>query len=51
MKRRNVAVVQWSIQWANSPLEEATGEDAEALEQQYPTFYPWGQGSLHKGVL
>lgn len=45
VKRHNQAVVQWLIKWKNRLAEDATWEFAEKIEEQFPNFDPWGQGS------
>lgn len=51
MKRKNVAVVQWLILWQHQAREEATWEDASVIMKKYPSFGPWGQGSLNRGSV
>lgn len=38
VKRRNVAVPQVLIKWANQDVEEATWEDSETVAKGYPQF-------------
>ncbi|XP_071917155.1 uncharacterized protein [Coffea arabica] len=38
MKRRNAAAVQWLTYWWGTDPAEATWEDAEKIEGQFPTF-------------
>lgn len=45
IKRHNHAVTEWMIKWKNNGAENATWELAEKIEQQFPNFDPWGQGS------
>lgn len=40
VKKGNAAVVQWLIQWSHSVPEDATWEDAAAVMEQFPEFYP-----------
>ncbi|KAL2504192.1 RNA-directed DNA polymerase [Abeliophyllum distichum] len=47
-KKGDRAGVQWLVQWDNQLEEEATWEDSEEIQQQHPSFKPWGQG-LDKG--
>ncbi|XP_075088298.1 uncharacterized protein LOC142170316 [Nicotiana tabacum] len=40
IKKGNRAVVQWLVQWANLPPEEATWEDPAFIHFQFPGFNP-----------
>lgn len=40
IKKGNRAAVQWLVQWANLPPEEATWEDLAFLRSQFPGFNP-----------
>lgn len=40
IKRNNVAVVQWLIQWSHTIPEDASWEDAGQIVEQYPGFNP-----------
>lgn len=40
IKRGNTAVIQWLIQWSHSIPEDASWEDAEQIQEQYPDFNP-----------
>lgn len=40
IKRGNVAVVQWLVQWSHSIPEDASWEDAAVIMDQYPDFNP-----------
>lgn len=44
-------MVQWLIHWTNSTPEEGTWEIAGDIEEQFPTFDPWGQGSSQAGGI
>jgi len=46
VKRNNRAVSQILVQWANLPVEDVTWEDYYHIRSQFPSFDPWGQGSL-----
>lgn len=37
--RKNVAVVQWLVQWENMTPEEATWEDADFIKHVFPEFF------------
>jgi hypothetical protein len=37
--RNNLPVVQWLVQWANLPPEDATWEDAHFIKATFPSFY------------
>jgi hypothetical protein len=37
--RNHVAVVQWLVEWANLPPDDATWEDASFIKSMYPVFY------------
>lgn len=37
--RNNLPVVQWLVQWANLPPEDATWEDASFMKGTFPVFY------------
>lgn len=51
IKRNNVAVVQWLVQWENCSVEESTWEDASVIMHKFSQFDPWGQGSSHGGGI
>lgn len=51
IKKNNVAVVQWLIQWLHLPHEEATWETASKIMQNFPNVDPWGQGSFNGGGI
>ena len=51
VKQHNNAVVQWLIHWSNAGPECATWENAQDIEEQFPTFDPWGQGSTQGGSI
>ena len=38
VKKRNAAAIQWLIHWWGTDPAEATWEDAEEIEKQFPTF-------------
>ena len=38
IKRRNAAAVQWLIHWWGTTPAEATWEDAEKIESEFPDF-------------
>ena len=38
IKRRNAAAVQWLIHWCGTTSAEATQEDAEKIEREFPEF-------------
>ena len=40
VKKNNVAVAQWLIQWSNTIPEDASWEDASTIQNQYPKFNP-----------
>jgi hypothetical protein len=37
--RNNLPVVQWLVQWANMPPDDATWEDASFMKATFPSFY------------
>lgn len=37
--RNNLPVVQWLVQWANLPPDDATWEDANFMKGTFPEFY------------
>lgn len=45
-KRGHQAFTEVLVKWANSFPEDASWEILSVLQQQYPNFDPWGQGSL-----
>ena len=49
VKRRNQAITQLLIVWSNLGPENATWEDYTVLKSQFPSFDPWGQGSVGEG--
>ena len=49
IKKNNQALIQWLVHWSHLPREEATWEDTIAMEHNFPTFDPWGQGSSQVG--
>lgn len=51
IKKGNHAVVQWLIHWSGSNPEDATWVDVVSIEQQFPSFDPWGKGSSQGRVL
>lgn len=40
VKRGNVAVVQWLVQWSHAIPEDSSWEDAAVIMDQYPNFNP-----------
>ena len=51
VKRGHHAVTQWLVHWSNTGPEEVTWEDAAWVEEQFPQFDPWGQGSAQGGGI
>lgn len=45
VKRNNSATTDWLVQWSEGTADDATWESADIIEQKFPTFDPWGQGS------
>ncbi|XP_071917995.1 uncharacterized protein [Coffea arabica] len=39
VKKRNVVTVQWLVHWWGTDPAEATWEDAEEIERQFPQFH------------
>ncbi|KAL2497365.1 Uncharacterized protein Adt_22915 [Abeliophyllum distichum] len=39
---KNSTGSQWLVQWSDSSVEDATWEDAEALQRAYPDIRLWG---------
>jgi hypothetical protein len=39
------------VQWSHLPASEATWEDREALQQQFPCAPAWGQAGLQEGGI
>lgn len=42
VKKNNVDVIQWLIQWNGCAREEATWKNATSIMQKLPNFDPWG---------
>lgn len=40
VKMNNATVIQWLVQWSHAVPEDATCEDATAIQSQYPDFNP-----------
>ncbi|XP_071912260.1 uncharacterized protein [Coffea arabica] len=40
VKKKNAAATQWLVHWWGTDPAEATWEDAEEIERQFPTFQP-----------
>ena len=40
IKRNNAAVTQWLLQWSHSVPEDASWEDANVIQEQFPDFNP-----------
>jgi hypothetical protein len=44
-------VAQVLVQWSGMTEDQATWEDFEALQQQFPCAPAWGQADLQEGGL
>ena len=51
IKKNTTKASQWLIHWMNSPPEDASWEDVTYIQQHYPSFDPWGQGSSQEGSI
>lgn len=40
VKKNNVAVIQWLVQWSHAIPDDSTWEDAVTMQAQYPEFNP-----------
>lgn len=37
--RHNLPIVQWLVQWANLPPDDASWEDADFIKKTFPAFF------------
>jgi ribosomal protein L21E len=50
-QRGTRTVAQDLVQWSHLPASDATWEDREALQQQFPRAPAWGQAGLQEGGI
>jgi hypothetical protein len=51
LQRGHRTIVQGLVQWSGAPAEQATWEDLDVLNQQFPQAPAWGQAGIQAGGI